>query len=85
MYESKDGEVDRQFFLGKSARRSQPRAKPGPKAFHRVDVDLVNAITVVVASILFLPTIDREMFVAPFLQLRIDVVLVGVDRGAQSM
>ena len=63
---------------------SQPRVQEGPEAFHRVDVDFVKAIVVAIASRLFLPMIDREMFVTPFLQSRIDVVLVGVDGGAQG-
>ena len=64
--------------------RSQPRPQQGPETFHRVDVNFMKAIAVVVASILLLPVIDREVFVTPFLQSRVDVVLVGIDRGVQG-
>ena len=59
--------------------RSQPRPEQGPVAFHRVDVDFAKPIAVVVASIILLSVIDREVLVAPFLQSRIDVVLIGID------
>jgi len=58
----KEGEVERQFFLGGSAMRSQPRPQQRPEAFHSVDVDFAKPIAVVVASILLLPVIDREVF-----------------------
>ena len=82
--ELEEGEIERQFFWGDSAMRSQPRPEQGRVAFHHVDVDFAKPIAVVVASRLLLSVIDREVLVASFLQSRIDVVLVGTDRGAQS-
>ena len=58
----------------------QPGSQQGPKTFPRVDRHFVKSIAIVVAGRLLLAVIDGVVFVAPVLQSRVDVVLVGKDR-----
>ena len=55
--------------------RTQPGAQERPAALHRVDVNFVEAIAVLAATV-----VDGAVFVAPFGQAAIDIVLVGIDR-----
>ena len=59
--------------------RSQLR-KQRPEPFERVDVDLAEAVAVLVAGVLALRMTDRLVSIAPLLQPAVDVVLVGVDQ-----
>ena len=80
--ERKEADVERQFLLRNASVGSQPRSQQRPAAFPRIDVNFVEAVAIVVASVLAASVIDGEVLLAPFLQSAIDVVLVGVDRRA---
>jgi len=60
------------------------RAKPGtqerPKAFHRVDMDLMKAIAILITGIFSLAMINGVMVLPPLLQSVIDRVFVGIKR-----
>ncbi len=51
MHELKETQVERQFFLRDPAMGPQPGAQQRPEAFGGVDVDLMEAITIIVAGI----------------------------------
>ncbi len=84
VYKLEEAEVERQFVLRDAPMRSQPGAQQRPKSFHRVDVDLTEAVPVLVAGILAAPMADRLVPVAPGWQARVDAILVGVDEGARG-
>src|SRR5260221_14004184 len=63
--------------------RAKPRSQQGPKTFHRVDVNFIQAIPVVIASVFTLTVTDALMFVTPLLQPAVDVVFIGVYTRAQ--
>jgi hypothetical protein len=60
----------------------EPGAQQGPDALHRVDVDLAEAVAVLVARVLAPGVAHGLVPVAPLLQARVDAVLVGVHQGA---
>src|SRR3954447_7931664 len=60
----------------------EPGAQQGPDALHRVDVDLAEAVAVLVAGVLPTPVTDGLVPVAPLVQAGVDVVRVGVHQGA---
>ena len=62
--------------------RPQPGAQQGPEALDRVDVDLAEAVAVLVARVLAPGVAHRLVPVAPVVQPGVDVVLVGVDQRA---
>src|SRR4051812_666871 len=82
MDELKEPEIDREFLLRNAAMRPQPGAKQGPATFHGVDVDLVEAVTVLVARIFAAAVTDGLVLVAPHRQTSVNAVLVGVDHRA---
>src|SRR5206468_7524887 len=53
-----------------------------PEALQRVDVDLAEPVTILVARVLATPVTDRLVAVAPLVQTAVDAVLVGVHEGA---
>src|SRR5215213_2578125 len=59
----------------------QPRAQQRPESFGCFVVDLAEAVAVLVAGILAAPVTDGLMFIAPFFQAGVDVILVGMDEG----
>ena len=62
--------------------RAQPGAQQRPEAFQGVDVDLVKAITVLVARIFAPAVTDGLVLIAPHWQTSVDIVLVSVDHRA---
>ena len=80
--ERKEPDIEWQLFLRNASVRSKPGSQQRPAALHRVDVNFVEAVAIVVASIFPASVIDRVVLVAPFFQSAVDVVLVGVDRRA---
>src|SRR3954452_7530870 len=82
MDELKEPKIDREFLLRDAAMRPQPGAQQGPATFHGVDVDLVEAIAVLVARIFAAAVTDGLVPVAPHRQTSIDAVLVSVDHRA---
>src|SRR5690349_11243246 len=82
MDELKEPKIDREFLLGDAAMRSQPGAQQRPASFHGVDVDLVEAIAVLVARIFATAVTDGLVPVAPHRQTSVNAVFVGIDHRA---
>ena len=82
VHELEEAEVERQLVLRHAPVRAQPGAQQRPEAFHGVDVDLAEAVAVLVAGILAAPMADRLVLVAPGWQASVDAILVRVDEGA---
>src|SRR5688500_4581928 len=84
MHELEEGKIVGQLLLRDAPVRPQPRAQQRPDAFHGVDVDFAEAITILITGI-FTPTmVNRLMTEAPLRQSAIDRVLVGVDQAAEG-
>jgi hypothetical protein len=82
VYELEEAEVEWQLILRDTPMRAEPEAQQGPCALHRVDVDLTEAVAILVARV-FAPSVaDRLVPIAPGRQAGVDVVLVGVDASA---
>src|SRR4051812_20893903 len=52
VHEREEAEIQRQLLLRDAAVRAEPGAQQGPRALHRVDVDLAEAVAILVARIL---------------------------------
>ena len=83
VHELEEAEIERQLVLRDAAVRAQPGAQQRPEALDGVDVDLAEAVAVLVARILAAAVADRLVPVAPGRQAGVDVVLVGVDSGCR--
>ena len=59
VHELKEAEIKRQLVLRDASVRAQPGAQQRPKAFHRIDVDLAEAVAVLIAGILASGVADR--------------------------
>src|SRR4051812_15791928 len=62
--------------------RYEPGAQQGPRPLHGVDVDLAEAVAVLVAGVFAATVADGLVLIAPGRQAGIDAVLVGVDASA---
>src|SRR5215213_11495042 len=82
VHEREESEVERQLLLRDAPVRSQPGAQQGPGPLHGVDVDLAEAVAILVARVLPASVADGLVLVAPGWQAGVDVVLVGVDVSA---
>jgi hypothetical protein len=80
--ELEEAEVERQLMLGDAAVRAQPGAQQRPEALNGVDVDLAEAVTILVARVLGMGVADCLVPVAPGRQAGVDVVLVSMYEGA---
>ena len=61
---------------------TEPGAQQRPESFDGIDVNLAEAIAVVIARVFAVGVADGLVSVAPVFQTSIDVVLVGMDQGA---
>ena len=61
---------------------AQPGSEQGPEAFHGVDMDLVEAVAVVIPSVFAFAMADGLVPISPFRKAGIDIILVGMDQGA---
>ncbi len=84
VHEPEEAERERQLVLRDAPTRAKPGAQQGPKTLDGIDVDLAEAVTVLVAGILAAPMADRLVPVAPGWQARMDATLVRVDEGARG-
>src|SRR5215212_35097 len=82
VHDLEEAEVERQLLLRDAPVRPQPGAQQRPDPFHGVDVDLAEAVAVLVAGAFAPPVADGLVPVAPGLQAGVAAVLVGVDEGA---
>src|SRR5262245_17399808 len=83
MHELEEAQIERQLLLRDPTMGTQPTSQQRPEALHRVDVDLAEAVPVVIPGELPGGMADRPMHVAPFVQAAVDVVLVGIDHAAR--
>jgi len=81
VHELEEAEIKRQLVLRDAPVRAQPGAQQGPKALHRVDVDLAKAVAVLVARILAAGVADRLVPIAPGGQARVNAILVPLHSG----
>ena len=72
-----EAKIPGQLLLGDAPVRAQPGAQQRPEALHGVDVDLAEAVAVVVAGVLAPARVNGFVGVAPRLQAGVDVVFVG--------
>src|SRR5918993_4948098 len=82
--ELEEAQIGRQLLLGDAAVRPQPGAQQRPEALGRVDVDLAEAVAVLVPRVLAAAVADGLVPVTPGFQPSVDAVLVGVHEGASS-
>jgi len=75
MHELEKAEIEGQVVLRDAPMRAQPGTQQRPKALHRVDVDLAEAVPVLVAGLLAASMADGLVLVAPGGQARVDAVL----------
>src|SRR3954467_14935004 len=81
VHELEEAEIERQLLLRDTPVRAEPRAQQGPRPLHGVDVDLAEAVAILVARV-FAPCMANSLVpIAPGWQAGVDVVLVGVDAG----
>lgn len=66
-----------------AARRTQPRPAQRPTAFHRLDVNRMNAIAVVIPCVFATPMTDRLVRITPRLQAAIDLVFIRGNTGTR--
>src|SRR3712207_9540251 len=74
--------MERQLLLRDASVRAEPGAQQGPRPLHGVDVDLAEAVAILVACVLPVRVADRGGPVAPGRQAGVAGVLVGVDASA---
>ena len=82
VHELEEAEIERQLLLRDAPVRAEPGAQQRPEPLHGVDVDLAEAVAILVAGVLAASVADRLVLIAPGRQAGVDVVLVGVDEGA---
>ncbi len=83
VHELEEAEIERQLVLRDAAMRTQPGTQQRPKSFHRVDVDLAEAVPVLVAGIFASGVADGLVPIAPSWQAGIDCIFIRVDEGAR--
>src|SRR3954453_4832640 len=80
--ELEEAEIGGQLLLRDAPVGPEPGAQQRPEAFGRVDVDLAEAVAVLVAGVLAPRVAHGLVPVAPVVQPGVDVVLVRVHEGA---
>ena len=83
MSELEESQIQGQLFLGNASMRTQPRTQERPKTFHRIDMDFVKAIAIVIPSVFPRRMIDRFVTEAPSFQTRVDVVFISENQASQ--
>src|SRR5688500_20328366 len=82
MDELDEAEIGRQLLLRDAAVRPQPGTQQRPEALGRVDVDLAEAVAILVAGVLAPSVADGLVPVAPVLQAGVSAGRVGMRRRA---
>src|ERR687890_1715870 len=65
VHELEEAEIERQLLLRDAPMRAEPGAQQGPRSLHGVDVDLAEAIAILVAGVLATSMADRLVLIAP--------------------
>src|SRR4051794_40767609 len=63
---------------------AQPGSEQGPEAFHGVDVDLMEAVAVFIASVFAFAVTDSLVLISPFGKTGVDIIFIGMDPGASG-
>ena len=79
MNELEEAEIERQLLLREAAMRTQPGSQERPEALHGIDVDLAEAIAVLVPGVFASTMTDGLVAVAETRKLGVDAILVGID------
>ena len=82
MHELKEAQVHRQLFLRDTPMRAQPRTQQRPKAFHGVDMDLMETVTILVTGVFSTAVTHALVHIPPLWQGRINHLLVRIDHRA---
>ena len=80
--ELEEAEVERQLFLGDPPVGAKPGAQQGPEALDRIDVDLVEPISIVISGILPDGMADGLVLVTPVAKATVDHIFIRVDQRA---
>ena len=81
-HELEEAQVQRSFLLREATRRSPPGTEPGPKALQGVDLNLMEAIPVLVPGV-FAPAVTHGVMIeTPILQRVINRVFIGMNARA---
>ena len=72
MYELKEAQVERQFFLRDAPMRSQPRTQQRPEAFGGIDMNLMEAVPV--SGVLAPAMAHGTVIKSPFRQPVVDII-----------
>ena len=84
MHELKEAQVERQLFLRNSSMGSQPGTQQGPETLSGINMNLMEAIAIVVAGV-FTPAVTHRMMIkAPILQWVIDCIFIGIHPGSRG-
>jgi len=65
VHELEEAEIERQLLLRDAPMRAEPGAQQGPGPFHGVDVDLAEAVAILVACVLSATVADHLVPIAP--------------------
>ena len=84
VYELEEAEVMRQLVLRDAPMRAQPGTQQRPEPLHRVDVDLAEAVPVLVTGILAAGVADGLVPLAPGWQAGVDAIFFRVDESARG-
>ena len=82
MNELEETQVERQLLLGDPPVRAQPRPQQRPKAFDRVDMDLMEPVAIVITGVFPRGMTHRVMCVTPLGQPAIDIEFSRVNNSA---
>src|SRR3954469_4651711 len=64
VHELEEAEIERQLLLRDAPVRAQPRAQQGPRPLHGIDVDLAEAVAILVARVFATGVADRLVPIA---------------------
>jgi hypothetical protein len=81
VHELEEAKAEWQLLLRDAPVWPQPGAQQRPDPFHGVDVDLTEAVAVLIAGVFAPSMADRLVTIAPGRQASVDLVLVGVDEA----
>jgi hypothetical protein len=79
--EFEEAEIKRQLLLRDSPVGPQPRPQPRPESLDRVDMDLAETVTILIAGELPGGMTHRPMVVAPLGQPSMDVIFIGINNS----
>ena len=82
VHEREEGEIERQLLLRDTPMWAKPGAQERPGSLQGVNVNLAEAVVVIVAGVFAMGVADRFVRIAPDAQTGVDVIFVGVDAAS---